>query len=305
MTDVLIIGAGPAGLTAAIYARRAGLSVQIFESAMYGGQILTTPEVENYPSVRRIAGWELAQNLYEHANALGAELLFEAVLGIEDLGTHKRITTATGTVDARAVIIANGAKRRKLEVPGEDAHVGLGVSYCATCDGAFFAGKTACVVGGGSTALEDALYLANLCERVHLIHRREGFRGQQTLLDAVRAHERIEMHTNRVPLEVVGEAGQPVTAIRLRDTQSGAEETLPTDAIFVAIGLSPDNAVFAPLVALDEGGYIRAGENCRTGVPGIFAAGDTRTKALRQIVTAASDGAVAATEAAAYLQTLA
>jgi len=304
MTDILIIGAGPAGLTAAVYARRAGLSVQIYESSMYGGQILTTPEVENYPSVQKIAGWELAQNLYEHATALGAELLFEEVRGIEDLGTHKRVTTATGTVDAKAVIIANGAKRRKLEVPGEDSHVGLGVSYCATCDGSFFAGKTACVVGGGSTALEDALYLANLCERVHLIHRREGFRGQQTLLDAVRAHEKIEIHVNRVPLEVVGENGQPITAIRLKDTQSGEEETIPTDAIFVAIGLSPDNSMFAPLVALDEGGYVIASENCHTNVPGIFVAGDTRQKALRQIVTAASDGAIAATEAAGYLQTL-
>lgn len=304
MIDVLIIGAGPAGLTAAVYARRAGLSVRVYESAMYGGQILTTPEVENYPSVKKIAGWELAQNLYEHAAALGAELLFEEVQGIEDCGTHKCVTTAGGTVEARTVIIANGAKRRKLDVPGEDSHVGLGISYCATCDGAFFAGKTACVVGGGSTALEDALYLATQCSRVHLIHRREGFRGQQTLLDAVRAHEKIELHLNRVPTEVVGEAGQPITAIRLRDTQSGEEETLATDAVFVAIGLSPDNGIFAPLVALDEGGYIRAGEDCKTNVPGIFAAGDTRTKSLRQIVTAASDGAIAATEAAAYLQTM-
>ena len=303
MTDVLIIGAGPAGLTAAIYARRAGLSVTILESNMYGGQILTTPEVENYPSIKKISGWELAENLYEQATALGAELVFEEVRGLEDLGAHKKVLTATGALEARTVIIANGAKRRKLEVPGEDSHLGMGVSYCATCDGAFFAGKVAAVVGGGSTALEDALYLANLCERVHLIHRREGFRGQQTLLDAVMAHEKIEIHTNRVPTEVIGEG--PVSAIRLRDTRSDAEETLTTDAVFVAIGLSPDNVIFAPLIQLDDNGYILAGEDCRTNIPGIFAAGDTRRKALRQIVTAASDGAIAATEAAAYLQTLA
>ncbi|MBQ7321920.1 MAG: thioredoxin-disulfide reductase [Clostridia bacterium] len=300
MTDVLIIGAGPAGLTAAIYARRAGLSVKIYESSMYGGQILTTPEVENYPSIKKISGWELAENLYEQASSLGAELVFEEISGIEDLGTHKRVLTASGEEEAKTVIIANGAKRRKLEVPGEDSHLGMGVSYCATCDGAFFAGKVAAVVGGGSTALEDALYLANLCERVHLIHRREGFRGQQTLLDAVTSHEKIEIHTNRVPLEVVGDG--PVQALRLRDTVSGEEETLPTDAVFVAIGLSPDNGKFAPLVKLDESGYILASEDCHTNVPGIYAAGDTRKKSLRQIVTAASDGAIAATEAFAYLQ---
>ena len=303
MTDILIIGAGPAGLTAAVYARRAGLTVTILESNMYGGQILTTPEVENYPSIQKISGWELAEKLYEQAVALGAELIFDEVHGLEDLGTHKKITTAAGAeLEARTVIIANGAKRRKLEVPGEDSHLGMGVSYCATCDGAFFAGKTACVVGGGSTALEDALYLANLCEKVHLIHRREGFRGQQTLLDAVMAHEKIEIHTNRVPLEVLGEG--PVSAIRLRDTHTLEEETLPTDAVFVAIGLSPDNAIFSPLVKLDESGYILAAEDCHTNIPGIYAAGDTRRKMLRQIITAASDGAIAATEAAAYLQTL-
>ena len=302
MTDLFIIGAGPAGLTAAIYARRAGLSVTIAESNMYGGQILTTPEVENYPSIKKIAGWELAENLYEQAMALGAELIFEQVNAIEDKGDYKQITTASGNYEARTVIIANGAKRRKLEVPGEDRLMGQGVSYCATCDGAFFTGKVAVVVGGGSTALEDALYLANLCQRVHLIHRREGFRGQQTLLDAVMAHEKIEIHTNRVPLEVMGETA--VQAIRLRDTQSDMEETIETDAVFVAIGLSPDNAVFSPLIQLDDYGYILASEDCHTNVPGIFVAGDTRRKALRQIVTAASDGAIAATEAAAYLQTL-
>lgn len=302
MTDLFIIGAGPAGLTAAIYARRAGLSVTIAESNMYGGQILTTPEVENYPSIKKIAGWELAENLYEQAMALGAELIFEQVNAIENKGDYKQITTASGNYEARTVIIANGAKRRKLEVPGEDRLMGQGVSYCATCDGAFFTGKVAVVVGGGSTALEDALYLANLCQRVHLIHRREGFRGQQTLLDAVMAHEKIEIHTNRVPLEVMGETA--VQAIRLRDTQSDMEETIETDAVFVAIGLSPDNAVFSPLIQLDDYGYILASEDCHTNVPGIFVAGDTRRKALRQIVTAASDGAIAATEAAAYLQTL-
>ena len=302
MTDLFIIGAGPAGLSAAIYARRAGLSVIIAESSMYGGQILTTPEVENYPAVKKIAGWELAESLYEQASALGAELIFEEVSGIEDNGATKLVTTSAGVYETRTIIIANGAKRRKLEVPGEDRLMGRGVSYCATCDGAFFAGKIAAVVGGGSTALEDALYLANLCSKVHLIHRREGFRGQQTLLDAVLAHEKIEVHTNRIPLEVEGE--EAVRAIRLRDTLNGEEETIETDAVFVAIGLSPDNGIFAPLIRLDENGYILASEDCHTNVPGIYVAGDTRRKALRQIVTAAADGAVAATEASGYLQTL-
>ena len=292
MTDLFIIGAGPAGLSAAIYARRAGLSVTIAEASMYGGQILTTPEVENYPAVKKISGWELAESLYEQASALGAELIFEEVSGIEDMGGYKLVTTSGGVYQTRTVIIANGAKRRKLEVPGEDSLLGRGVSYCATCDGAFFAGKVAAVVGGGSTALEDALYLANLCQKVHLIHRREGFRGQQTLLDAVMAHEKIEVHVNRIPLEVVGE--NAVSGIRLRDTVSGEEETIDTDAVFVAIGLSPDNKVFEPLIKLDESGYVLAAEDCHTNVPGIFVAGDTRRKALRQIVTAAADGAVAA-----------
>ena len=302
MIDLFIIGAGPAGLSAAIYARRAGLSVTVAEAAMYGGQILTTPEVENYPALKKIAGWELAESLYEQATALGTELIFEEVVGIEDLGKSKLVRTSSGAYEARTVIIANGAKRRKLDVPGEDRLLGRGVSYCATCDGAFFTGKVAAVVGGGSTALEDALYLANLCQRVHLIHRREGFRGQQTLLDAVLAHEKIEVHTNRVPLEVVGE--EAVNAIRLRDTVSGEEESIATDAVFVAIGLSPDNKAFDPLIKLDESGYVLAAEDCHTNIPGIFVAGDTRRKALRQIVTAASDGAIAATEAAAYLQTV-
>ena len=270
---------------------------------MSGGQIINTYEVDNYPGLFHSGGFDLAMKFREHADALGVSFVTGELVQIEQIPGGKKVVCADGTeYDTKTVLLAGGAKHRKLGVPGEDKLTGSGVSYCATCDGAFFAGKVAAVVGGGSTALEDALYLANLCQKVHLIHRREGFRGQQTLLDAVMAHEKIEVHVNRIPLEVVGE--NAVSGIRLRDTVSGEEETIDTDAVFVAIGLSPDNKVFEPLIKLDESGYVLAAEDCHTNVPGIFVAGDTRRKALRQIVTAASDGAIAATEAAGYLQTV-
>ena len=289
--DIVIIGGGPAGLTAALYARRAGLSPIVLEQTVYGGQVANTPEVENYPGIPSISGVDLAMALYDQVAALGVEVRLEAPTGFRLEGGTKEILTAKGSYTAGAVIIANGAKRRKLSCPGEDRLAGRGVSYCATCDGAFFRGQEVAIVGGGNTALEDALFLAGNCSAVHLIHRRDAFRGSQILAEAV--------HYNAVVEEILGE--DRVSGVRLRDTVTGEEELLPVAGAFVAIGLVPDNAAFAGQLAMDEAGYLVAGEDCRTSLPGVFAAGDTRTKEVRQIVTAAADGAVAAVHAASYL----
>lgn len=306
MTDVIVIGAGPAGMTAAIYALRAGMSVILLESTMYGGQVASTPEVENFPSVKAIAGWELAQNMYAHVKEMGVDFRLGEVVSIEKSvdGKSKIVVTADERLEAKTVIIANGAKRRKMECKGEDELMGMGVSYCASCDGAFFNGKTVAVVGGGNTALEDALYLTNICEKVYLVHRRDEFRGQKHLINAVVANEKIEIKYLCLPDEVIGVEDGHVVALRLTHKESGEREEIKLDGIFVAIGLDPDNAMFANLIELDEYGYIKAGENCHTSVEGVYVAGDSREKPLRQIVTACADGAVAATEAATYIHSL-
>lgn len=296
MYDVIIIGAGPAGLSAAIYARRAGQSVLLLEGGVFGGQIVNTPEVENYPGIRSIAGAELAYQLYEHATGLGAELVSERAVSADLVSVPKKVTTESAAYEARAVIVANGAKRRTVGCPGEAEFTGRGVSYCAACDGAFFRGREVAVVGGGNTALEDALYLAALCSRVHLLHRRDAFRGGEILARRVAETSNIVVHWNTVPAAITG--SDRVEGVTLRDTLSGAESALPVSGVFVAIGLAPDNEMFRGQLELDKAGYIVAGEDCRTNIPGVWAAGDTRTKALRQVVTAAADGAVAGNSAA-------
>lgn len=296
MIDIAIIGAGPAGMSAAIYARRAGLSVTVFEGEMCGGQMAYTPEVENYPGFAHISGAELSFSMREQMISLGAELVEAPVTAVTAKGGYS--VTALGEVyTAKALIVANGAKRRKLGIPGEDAYGGRGVSYCAVCDGMFFKGKTVAVVGGGNTALEDALYLAGICEKVYLIHRRDTFRAQQLFVDKVQATENIEILYSTVPTEVRGAARVNALCVQGAD----GERVLDVAAVFVAIGLSPENEMFAELVELADG-YIRAGDDTHTSRAGIFAAGDTRTKTLRQIVTAAADGAMAATEAEKYVR---
>lgn len=302
MFDLVIIGAGPAGLSAAVYGQRAGLNCLLLESSMYGGQITQTPEVENYPSLKKIAGWELAQNMYEQATELGAQLAFETVTALRDNGAVKTVVTTENEFEAKAVIIANGAKRRTLNCEGEEELAGAGVSYCAYCDGAFFKDKAAVVVGGGNTALEDALYLANICKSVMLVHRRNEYRAEKHLVELVNNRVNIIQKLGFVPVKITGE--NAVDGIVLKNAESGEEETVAADCVFVCIGLAPENNVFADTVALDEAGYIAAGEDCKTSCSGIFAAGDTRTKALRQIVTAAADGAVAAAGAASYINSL-
>lgn len=301
MTDLLIVGGGCAGLTAAIYGIRAGLSVTVLEGGFAGGQIAITNEIENYPGYVKISGPDLAMKIYDQAQALGADIRLEEAVAASLSPSVKSIRTAEGDYEGKSVIIANGVKRRMLGCPGEEKLTGKGVSYCATCDGAFFKGKDVAVVGGGNTALEDALFLSNLCETVHLIHRRNAFRGEKHLADAVKSRRNILFHGETVVKEILGE--KAVTAVIQQNTVSKAEEILPVSAVFVAIGLIPDNHIFTEL-SLDPNGYISAGEDCKTNIDGVFAAGDTRTKTLRQILTAASDGATAAFQAANYVNTL-
>lgn len=278
-------------MSAAVYARRAGLSVAVFEGEMCGGQMILTPEVENYPGIARISGAELSFAMREQMLALGAELIETPVTAVQK-GDGFTVT-ADKEYSAKALIIANGAKRRKLGIPGEEQYIGRGVSYCAVCDGMFFKGKTVAVIGGGNTALEDAIYLAGFCEKVYLIHRRTEFRAQKHLVDKVRTLANIEIVTPANPVEIRGD--MRVNALALDNG-----EALAVAAVFVAIGLLPENELFADLVTLADG-YIAAGDDTHTSCEGVFAAGDTRTKSLRQIVTAAADGAVAATEAEKYV----
>lgn len=293
MTDLIILGAGTAGLSAAIYAVRAGLSLRLLETSLPGGQILNSPDVDNYPGIPSISGFDFVQNLTAHAAGLGVEPEFTAVSQADLAGNVKRIRTGREILESRAVILATGASHRSLGCPGEAELRGKGVSYCATCDGAFFRGKDVAVVGGGNTALEDALFLANLCRRVYLIHRREEFRAQQAAVAAVRSRENIQLVLGEQVEKISGD--KQVSAVTLK---SGRE--LPVSGVFIAVGLAPNTALFEGQLDLDNG-YIRAGEDCHTSLPGVFAAGDVRTKPLRQLITAAADGAVAAVEAGKYL----
>ena len=296
MIDVAIIGAGTAGLTAAIYARRAGSSVTVFEGEAPGGQIINTPEIDNFPGLPGVSGYEYANKLFEQAQALGAEFVFDKVKVAEgSLEEGFRLTTEYGTLcEAKTVIIASGVKRREMGLAGEQEFTGRGISYCATCDGAFFKGKTAAVFGGGNTAVEDAIYLSGICKKVYIIHRRNQFRADQALVDELLAHDNVE---TKLCFTVSGIRGEDkLTGVELTNID-GSREELITDALFVAIGLIPENGVFKDIAELDDAGYVVAGENCETSTPGVFAAGDCRTKDVRQLVTAAADGAVAAVAA--------
>ena len=307
MADVIIIGAGPAGLSAAIYVQRAGKQAMVLEATSFGGQIVNTPEVENYPGIAKISGFDFAMALYEQATSLGAEIVFDKALGIEVIEAEaeggkpmKRILTESGTAyEAPAVILATGAKNRKLGLHREQELTGNGVSYCATCDGAFYKGKAVAVNGGGNTALEDALFLSNYCSKVYVIHRREGFRGEPNSLEALRAKENVEFVLNTTVTDLIGEP--KLSAVEVTDKMSGEKKQLPVEGLFIAIGQEPENHGFENVVALDPMGYISAGEDCVTGTPGVFTAGDCRTKAVRQLTTAASDGAVAALAACSYI----
>ena len=301
-TDIVIIGAGAAGMTAAVYAARGGNSAIVLEQNVHGGQIVNTGEVENYPTILSISGVEFAGNLYEQATSHGADIRYEKVTGFDFSGPVKVVETDEGRYECKAVILANGVVKRKLGVPGEEKFQGRGVSYCATCDGGFFRGKKTAVVGGGNTALEDALFLANLCEEVTLIHRRDEFRGDAHNVKAVLARENIRILYDTVPLEVLGD--QQVTGLKVQNKKTGEESELAVDGVFVAVGQIPQNELFRGAVEMDESGFVAAGEDTKTNIPGVFAAGDTRQKLVRQLVTAAADGAVAAVMAGSYIFSL-
>ena len=299
--DLIIIGSGPAGLAAAIYAARARLSFLVLEKMpLSGGQILNTYEVENYPGIPTIGGFELGMKLREHAEHQGTEMIHIEVrhISLEEQGRIKVLYTDGKEYRARTVILAMGAKYRTLGIPGEKELTGMGVSYCATCDGAFFRGRKVAVVGGGDVAAEDALFLARGCEKVYLIHRRDQLRAAGVLQEKLRAAENVELVWNTEVTRVNGE--EHVESIWMRK-KDGTEQLLEVDGLFIAVGNLPQTELVAKLLQLDETGYSPAGENCVTELPGVFAAGDIRTKQLRQVVTAVADGANAVASVQEYL----
>lgn len=301
MYDIIIIGAGAAGLSAAIYACRGGMRTLVLEALSFGGQINYTYDVDNYPGFfDNPKGEELSNAFLKHAEKFGAEISTEKVREIKDYDKEiKTVVTRKNEYQARTVIFATGAVPRKLEVEGEDAFSGLGVSYCATCDGAFFKGQTTLVVGGGNTAFEDALYLARFSAKVYLVHRSENFRASKSLVDKVKKNDKITLITNAVVAKIHGK--DVVDSVTLKDTQTGSIKELETSAVFVAVGRIPQSELAGKYVYLTNSGFIRTDREMHTDVKGIFAAGDVRDTPLRQIVTAAADGAVAAVSAINYI----
>ncbi|MDY3017558.1 MAG: thioredoxin-disulfide reductase [Blautia sp.] len=288
--DLAILGAGPAGISAAIYAARARLNTLWIERKFaQGGQIVDTYEVDNYPGLPGINGMELGEKMAAHAEKLGLTPLRENVVSVETEDEVKIIRTKKNEYRARTVILAFGAAHRTLGVPGEEALSGMGVSYCATCDGAFFRDRTVAVIGGGNVAAEDAILLSRTCKKVYVIHRRDKMRADQILQEKLFACENVEMIWDTVPVSIEGE--EMVSGIKLQNKKTGEEKELSLDGVFIAVGIVPNTELFGDLVKLDESGYIVAGEDCVTSTPGIFAAGDIRTKQLRQVITAAADGA--------------
>lgn len=297
--DIVIVGAGTAGLSAAIYAVRAGKSVIVLEATTHGGQIVNTPEVENYPGIQKISGFEFANNLYEQAKSLGAEVIYEKVIGIEVNGEEKIVHTTKEDYQAKAVILATGAKNRPLGLEHEKEWIGAGISYCAICDGMFYRGKDVAVAGGGNTALENAIFLTNYCRKVYLIHRRDAFRGEEKLLQTLKEKPNVEFVLNANITRLIGEDG--VDGVEVEDKNTHEKRVIDVMGLFVAIGQMPENSEFINVVDLDKGGYIEAKEDCKTKTKGIFTAGDCRTKKVRQLATAASDGAIAALAACEYI----
>ncbi|MBO5998677.1 MAG: FAD-dependent oxidoreductase [Lachnospiraceae bacterium] len=303
MRDVIIIGSGPAGLSAAVYGKRAALDVLVVEKeATSGGQIINTYEVDNYLGLKGINGFEMAMKFREHADQLGAEFIVGEAGGIEmiepghpEKGYSVKIDNGISITEeaTKCIIIATGAKHALLGVDGETRFTGRGVSYCATCDGAFFRNKTAIVVGGGDVAVEDAIYLSNLCSKVILVHRRDQLRAVGALQEQIISAGKVEFCWDSVVTSINGE--DRVSSVNIRNVRTGEETSVDTDAVFIAVGMVPINSAALGVVDLDDKGYIIAGEDCKTSQYGIFAAGDIRTKKLRQIITAAADGAVAIT----------
>ena len=301
--DMVIIGGGPGGYSAALYAARAGLDVVVLERLSAGGQMALTHQVDNYPGFAEgIDGFTLGMQMQEGAERFGAKTEYAEVKSLDLRAEPKRIETSEGTFLGKTVIYAAGAGPRKLGLPEEEKVAGRGVHYCAACDGMFYKGKTVVVVGGGNSAVADALILSRLAEKVILVHRRDSLRAEKVYHKALEEADNLEFRWNSVVSEVLHE--DKVTGIRLKNVSSGEESVIPCDGVFVSIGRSPNTELLKGQVALDAHGYVSAGESCRTNIPGVFAVGDVRTKALRQIVTAAADGAVSVHYAEEYLASL-
>ncbi|MGN0544855.1 MAG: thioredoxin-disulfide reductase [Acutalibacteraceae bacterium] len=298
--DIVIVGAGTAGLTAAIYALRAGKSVLVTEGESFGGQITSSPRVENYPGIAHISGSEFADNLVSQAMELGASVELESVDKIVD-GKIKTVITDSNSYSCKSVILATGARHRPLGVDGEEDLAGRGVSYCAVCDGAFYRGKNVAVVGGGDSALQSALFLSSYCKSVTLIHRRSEFRGEKALVKKIGEKENIKLLLNTQVIKLIG--SDQLDGIKLA-TNNEEPHSIPMDGLFIAVGQMPNNEQFRNVAALDDYGYIVADESCQTRTPGVFTAGDCRTKSVRQLTTAAADGSVAALAACSYIDDL-
>ncbi len=302
MHDIIIIGGGPAGLTAALYALRAGKSVLVIEKSSFGGQITWSPKVENFPGIPSISGAELGDKFTAQAIEQGAELELDEVVSVELDGDIKRVKTDFGAVfEAKALIIASGARPRTLGVPGEDELMGAGVCFCAVCDGAFYKGREVAVTGGGNSALQDAMLLSDTCSKVYIIHRRDTFRGEARLVEALRAKDNVEFVLGSSITALLGQ--DELCGVRIAGSD-GTERELAVDGLFVAIGHAPDNGIFASLIDLDEGGYADSDESCRTKTRGVFVAGDCRKKTVRQLTTAVADGSSAALAACRYIDEL-
>lgn len=301
MHDLIIIGSGPAGLSAAVYGKRAGLDLLVIEeNPMSGGQVLNTYEVDNYLGMPGMNGFDMGMKFKEHADTAGAQFQTAHVAEIIDEGDKKTVKTADGTsYEARTLILATGAQHRMLGVNGEDTYKGKGVSYCATCDGAFFRKKDVAVVGGGDVAVEDAIYLSRMCNKVYLIHRRDSLRAAKGLQDKLKVCENVEILWDRTVQDIYGSG--VVEGVKLSHVKDKTEEDLAVAGVFIAVGMHPNTEAFRSVVPCDEQGYVMAGEDCATQTPGIFAAGDLRTKQVRQIVTAVADGACAVASVERYL----
>ncbi|MBQ7097273.1 MAG: thioredoxin-disulfide reductase [Clostridia bacterium] len=298
MYDVIIIGGGPAGLTAALYALRAEKSVVVIEKLGLGGQIALSGEVENFPGTMKMSGAEFAENLAAQVDALGGRIEYEEVVEIID-GNPKTVVTDLDRYEGRSVIIATGVKNRRLGAEGEDELIGKGISFCAVCDGSFYKNRIVAVIGGGNTAVEDAIYLSDIAQKVYLIHRRNEFRAENRLVRALKSKSNIELVLETTVEKFVAEEG--LKSINLVNVNTGEKRTIDVDGAFVAVGQIPQCEIFRDIITLNEGGYVAADENCRTNLEGVFVAGDCRNKTVRQLTTAVGDGSVAALAAIDYL----
>ena len=301
MYDLIVIGGGPAGMTAALYALRNGKSVLVLEKHGFGGQITYSPKVENYPGTLQMSGNEFADRMLEQILALGAEVELEKAVSIEEEDGHKLVRTEEGNAfRSMAVVIATGVKHRMLGLPGENELVGNGISFCAVCDGDFFSGQTVCVAGGGNSALQEAILLAEKCKEVVILQDLPELTGEETLQRILRSRSNVKIETNR---KIVGvrAGGDGLTGVTVEDRITGEQRTIPCQGLFIAIGLIPENGPFRDLAELNSYGYFASGEDCLTRTPGVYVAGDCRSKSVRQLTTACADGAVAALAACRYV----